>query len=162
MRKAHRLARQRHRPPPRKLSPQQREKLRTLALPGAILTGVALVFRFVGFHRASEAVAAMNFADMSHEQEVTKALLVVTKRMAHAGDMLSIGNLVLLVGGALVTCAWTVGQFRLRWFVRMTLVFSLLLFWQPFVGTFFGLWWFWLLLKHRSSSSVKQAILIAE
>ncbi|MDB6004277.1 MAG: hypothetical protein JWR15_1264 [Prosthecobacter sp.] len=104
----------------------------------------------------------MNFGDLESEQEVTKALGVVTRALAEAGDMLGLGNVVLLVGGAMLTYAWKEGRFRERWFLRSTLVFSILLFWQPFVGTLFGLWWFWLLFWDRKQFPVQQAILVAE
>ncbi len=104
----------------------------------------------------------MNFSGMDSLQEVTKALSVVTQVLAEAGDMLALGNMVLLVGGSMLTYAWTAGRFREQWFFWTTLFFSLLLFWQPLVGTFFGLWWFWLLFWNRRQFSVQQAILIAE
>lgn len=144
------------------LSPQQRQNARVLAFLGTILVCAALVFRGIGFYRAWRAVELMNFGDMSNLPEVTKALSVVTHALAKAGDMLGLGNIVLLVGGAMLTYAWTAGRFRERWFLKAMLVFSLLLFWQPLVGTCFGLWWFWLLFLDRKQFSVQQAILIAE
>lgn len=133
-----------------------------LAFSGTIVVCAALVFRGIGLYRTWRVVELMNFGDMSNLPEVTRALGVTTHALAEAGDMLGLGNMVLLLGGAMLTYAWTAGRFRERWFLRATLVFSLFLFWQPFVGTFFGLLWFWLLFWDRKQFSVQQAILVAE
>ncbi len=161
MRKVRRLTSHR-RLPRQPLSPQQRQRARLLAFLATILVCAALIFRGIGSYRARKAVGLMNFGGLDSEQEVTRALGVFTHALAEAGDMMGLGNLVLLVGGAMLTYVWTIGRFRERWFSRATLVFSLLLFWQPLVGTFFGLLWFWLLFWDRKQFSVQQAILVAE
>lgn len=133
-----------------------------LAFSGTIVVCAALVFRGIGLYRTWRVGELMNFGDMSNLPEVTKALGVTTHALAEAGDMLGLGNVVLVVGGAMLTYAWTAGRFRESWFFRTTQFFSLLLFWQPLVGTFFGLLWFWFLFRDRKQFSVQQAILVAE
>jgi hypothetical protein len=162
MRKAQRLAIQRQLLSQQPLSQQQRQTVRVLAFLGTLLTGASVVFRCVGFYRASKTVAAMNFSEIQSEQEVRRVLVGVTQGLAQAGDMLGLGNVVLLVGGAMLTYAWTRGRFREPWFFWTTLAFSMFFILQPYLGTFFGLWWFWLLFWDRQQFSVKQAIFVAK
>lgn len=131
------------------------------ALLGSILTIVALVFRGIGIYRMSIAVHQMRFGQMDDLKAVSAALATVTSDLGKAGDMLLLGNAVLLVGGGLITYALVGGRFRRRWFFWFALAFSLLLFWQPIPGTVFGLWWLWHLFRYRSEFFAKQAILIA-
>jgi hypothetical protein len=141
---------------------QMEQKARTFALIGTILTCVALVFRGVGFYQAFLAVSRMKFEHTDNLQEISEVLGPVTQALAKAGDTLSLGNWVMLVGGASITYAMIGGRFRERWFFWSTLAFGLLVFWQPVVGSFFGLWWFWLLFWNRNQFFlVKQAIFVA-
>ncbi|WP_395752169.1 hypothetical protein [Prosthecobacter sp.] len=162
MRKDQRLLRLRQNPPRPQMTQQRRQNARVLACLGSLLVGAALIFRFVGFYRAARAFGSMNFTGMNDQREVTKALTAVTQKMALAGDMLELGNIVLLVGGAMLTHAWMHGRLRERWLFGTTLTFALLLVWQPYVGTFFGLLWFWLLALNRRQFSVQPAILVSE
>lgn len=147
----------------RQFQREQERKTGFCATLGAILVALALVFRGVGFYRLYAAVQQMNFEQMDDLNAVKEFLTKVTRGLGAAGDILLLGNTVLLVGGSLVTYAFMGGRFRQRWFLWCMLGFSLLLFWQPLPGTVFGLWWFWLLFWHRRvASSVKQAIPIAE
>lgn len=147
----------------RQFHAEQEQRAKLCATLGTVLVAVATVFRGIGFYRMAAAVEHMNFAQMDDLNAVKETLTKVTRSLGAAGDTLLLGNTVLLVGGGLVTYAFMGGRFRQRWFLRCMLVFGLLLFWDPLLGTIFGLWCFWLLFSHRrEASSVKQAIIIAE
>jgi hypothetical protein len=146
-----------------------------VALIGTITAIVSLLFESIGgfvLQRTFERIASTNF-DFSDEKTMEVTISVLTQvagPMAKANGCLTLGNVLLLAGGVLVTYALHFGGFRAQWFFWTTLGLALLNLWSPFsfmvpfpyVGPLFGVWWLWCLLWARSEFFPRKVIVIPE
>ena len=103
----------------------------------------------VGVSRMSSAMDEMSFANVSDTNVVVDEISKVTAKLGKASDVITIGQVPLLVGAALYTIPLWRHRYRSRWFFWCTLGFGIaILAWVP-IGSCIGLTWLVYLFVNR-------------